>query len=242
MKIFNLFFILQLILLSCESETNPANTRGNSINKIMPLGASRVEGNRPNHESYRYELWKKLKDNNWDFDFIGTQKDNASYNNFQNDIFDNDHEGHSGSISFEIANNLSQWLTSAAVPDIVLFSSPGGNDGLQNLPYNETITNIKTIISILQTNNPNVTVIIEILAPANSNIMTTELTNYLEQIKSDIPLIAAEKTTATSQVITVDMNTGFTDSLLADDVHYNVTGAKFIADKYYEKLETILVD
>ena len=27
-----------------------------SLNKIMPLGASRVEGARPEYESYRYEL------------------------------------------------------------------------------------------------------------------------------------------------------------------------------------------
>ncbi len=240
MKFLKLIFTIQVLLLSCESETNSADVQFNSINKIMPLGASRVQGNLPYYESYRYELWKKLKDNNWDFDFIGTQKDNANYNEFQYGVFDYDHEGHSGSISIEIANNLSDWLTFTAVPDIVLFSSPGGNDGLQNLPYNETITNIKTIISILQVNNPNVTIIIEILAPANSNVMTAELTHYLEQIKFDIPLIAAEKTTSTSQVITVDMNTEFTDSFLADDVHYNEAGAKFIANKYYEKLETIL--
>ena len=38
----------------------------------MSLGSSRVEGERPNFESYRYELWKKLIDNNFTFDFIGT--------------------------------------------------------------------------------------------------------------------------------------------------------------------------
>ena len=46
-----------------------------SINKILPLGASRVEGARPEFESFRYELWKDLKENDWTFDFIGTQKD-----------------------------------------------------------------------------------------------------------------------------------------------------------------------
>lgn len=43
-----------------------------------------------------------------------------------------------------------------------------------------------------------------------------------------------------SQVIAVDMFTGFTDSLLADEVHYNEAGADFIASRYYTLLENIL--
>ncbi len=45
----------------------------------MPLGASKVKGARPNFESYLYNLWKKLVDGAWDFDFIGTMTDPASY-------------------------------------------------------------------------------------------------------------------------------------------------------------------
>jgi hypothetical protein len=45
--------------------------KSSSINKIMPLGASRVAGNSPIHESFRYKLWKDLTENNWTFDSIG---------------------------------------------------------------------------------------------------------------------------------------------------------------------------
>ena len=37
-----------------------------SKNKILPLGASRVEGARPDFESYRYELWKLLEEGGWE--------------------------------------------------------------------------------------------------------------------------------------------------------------------------------
>ena len=36
------------------------------------------------------------------------------------------------------------------------------------------------------------------------------------------------------------MYTGFNDSLLADDVHYNEDGAKFIAERYFDVLVNIL--
>ena len=43
-----------------------------------------------------------------------------------------------------------------------------------------------------------------------------------------------------SQVITVDMFSEFNYSMLADDVHYNEIGTKFIADRYYNILEEVL--
>jgi lysophospholipase L1-like esterase len=122
----------------------------------------------------------------------------------------------------------------------VLFSSPAGNDGLQNLPYNQAISNIEAIIDALQNANPNITIIIEQLAPARTAIMTPELTNYFNQLIQDVLTIASEKSTSSSQVIAADMFTDFTDSLLADDVHYNEAGANFIASRYYTILQNIL--
>ena len=72
-----LAFVIPLFLFNAcnkEYDTIPA-PQSASINKIMPLGASRVEGARPQYESFRYELWKDLKENDWKFDFIGTQSD-----------------------------------------------------------------------------------------------------------------------------------------------------------------------
>ena len=211
-----------------------------SINKIMSLGASRVEGERPNSESYRYELWKKLIDHNFTFDFIGTQSDNAKYPSFKGLNFDIDHEGRGGWTSGDMLEGLEGWLEQTGSPDFVLLSSPGGNDALEGLSYSDAVLNINSIIDIFQNNNPSITIIIEQLAPGHSEIMTSELTFFWESIQNEVLKIANNKSTLTSHVIPVDMYTGFNDNLLADDVHYNEEGAKFISNRYFNILKNLL--
>jgi len=244
MKMILKYLVLGISLLmfnSCDKDDDttpkPPST---SINKILPLGASRVEGARPDFESYRYELWKDLKENDWTFDFIGTQSDNSSYAAFSSENFDIDHEGRGGWTSSEILSGLNGWLSQTGSPDIVLFSSPGGNDILNGENYNQTISNVNAIIDALQANNMNVTIIIEQPAQGRSDFMTTEFTNAFNQMQQDVLTIATDQTTTTSQVIAVDMFTGFNDTHLADEVHYNEIGAEFIATRYYDVLINVL--
>ncbi|MFK8161108.1 MAG: hypothetical protein AB8H12_01485, partial [Lewinella sp.] len=58
--------------------------------------------------------------------------------------------------------------------------------------------------------------------------------------RQDVLTIATDQTTTNSQVIAVDMFTGFNDSHLADEVHYNEAGAEFIAIRYYNVLVDVL--
>ena len=242
-KITLILFILILTgfcIFSCDDDQPKPKPQSNSLNKIMPLGASRVEGDRPAFESYRYELWKLLVDGDWDFDYIGTMTDEADYEDLQNLPFDNDHEGRGGWTSGNILEGISDWLELTGTPDIVLFSSPGGNDALTGSSYDQAISNINAIIDILQTANPNVTIIIEQMAPAHSDEMTPELTTFFNDLQQEVVDVATQQSTATSDVITVDMYTGFEDSFLADDVHYNELGAVFIANRYYDVLQNVL--
>lgn len=235
------FGILFIITNACKKDDESTPKQENiSKNKILPLGASRVEGARPQYESFRYELWKDLKENSFEFDLIGTQTDDASYPVFGSDSFDNDHEGRGGWTSGEILNEIGDWLNQTGPADIVLLSSPGGNDALQGLPYSQAVSNINSIIDILQADNPNVTIIIEQMAPGRSDIMTPELTDFFEQMQLEVVNISTNKTTSSSRVISVDMFTGFNDNLLADDVHYNGAGAEFIANRYFNILKDIL--
>ncbi|MEL6124645.1 MAG: hypothetical protein AAFR14_13100 [Bacteroidota bacterium] len=105
----------------------------------------------------------------------------------------------------------------------------------------EALANVNRIIDILQERNPNVTILIEELAPGMSRIMTPTLSALFERMQVEIPALTNQQTTATSRIIAVDMHTGFSDALLADDVHYNVAGAKFIAERYYEALQDVLI-
>lgn len=230
-----------LTLYNCQKNDNTEDKPNiSSITKILPLGASRVEGSRPDYESFRFELWKNLKENNLSFDFIGTKTDNADYPLFNNEEFDKDHEGRIGWTSGEILENLELWLNQTGSPDIVLLSSPGGNDALEGLPYNQAVSNINSIVDILQINNPNVTIIIEQMAPGHSNLASTPLADFFEKIQQEVINIAQQQTTSTSQVITVDMFTGFNNNFLADEIHYNQAGAIFIANRYFDILENIL--
>jgi hypothetical protein len=68
--------------------------------------------------------------------------------------------------------------------------------------------------------------------------MTSSLTINLNDFNSQIISIADNLTTNTSKVIALDMNTNFNESYLADDVHYNETGAKFIADIYFGAIQS----
>ncbi len=108
------------------------------------------------------------------------------------------------------------------------------------MPYDQTVANINEVIDALQSANPDVTMIIEQLAPGRSDLMTPELTTYFSRLQQEALVIASEKTTQTSRVMAVDMFTGFKDSFLADEVHYNEQGASFIAQRYYNVLEGVL--
>ena len=234
------------LLIGCQSDQldqinpNKEENTNDIPNKIMPLGASRVQGLTPLFESYRFELWKDLIDGGWDFDYIGTETETGSYPNYENLSFDPDHQGKMSWTSEKIFEELESILHETGYPDIVLFSSPGGNDILDGLPYENVIENINDIIDLFQDRNPDIVILIEQLAPGKTSFMTPELTLIFDKAVLDVETIAQEQTDENSLVIPVNMFEGFVDSYLADDIHYNTEGAEFIAQRYYEVLENVL--
>ena len=69
--------------------------------------------------------------------------------------------------------------------------------------------------------------------------MTPEFQLKISEFNQLITNIATSQTNANSIVTAVDMNTGFTEDLLADDVHYNQEGALFIAEKYFNAISSV---
>lgn len=224
-----------VFLTACQKKNLPASP----ATKILPLGASRVQGDPPNYHSYRYKLWKKLVENGWSVDFVGSQIDPKSYALVDNEEFDPHHEGHSGYTSGQLLDELDDWMAGVDTPDIVLFSSPGGNDALDLLPYDDAVDNIVAIVQKLQVYNPNVTVVIEKMAPGNAIAMLV-LDDYYTRIQSDMDSLVNYLNTPTSNVVSIDMATGFDADLLADPVHYNQQGASFISARYYDLLITLI--
>jgi lysophospholipase L1-like esterase len=177
-------------------------------------------------------------DSNYNFDFVGRQKDYGNYEEYSGEEFDNDHEGAGGYESEDVLDNIDEILAAISSPDIVLLSI-GGNDLLDGgNPPSEPIANIVKLVEKLQTHNSNITIYLERIAPANSETMTSSLTTNLNDFNSQIVSVANSLTTNTSKVIALDMNTNFNESYLADDVHYNDTGAKFIADIYFDGIQS----
>ena len=243
-----LMIMIAVVLLgSCESVANtggpcttPTTDSMPGATTIMPLGASRVEGNRPEYESFRYPLWVRLVESGREVNFVGTRCDGASYPEINDLSFDRDHQGTGGWTSGQIREALPGWLEEVGAPDIVLFSSPGGNDALEELSFDDAVANVNAIIDQLQVANPNVTIVIEQMAPAKSDLMVDDLADFFEQIRQEVSTIAFDQTTGSSQVLAVDMFSDFGDDLLADDVHYNQAGANFVADRYFAVLEDVI--
>lgn len=241
-------FIRQIILLTisififstCTKESKiilPSFQE--NVQAILPLGDSRVEGFRPDYESYRYELWKNFVANDWSIDFVGTQQDDGDYPTFQGMTFDTDHEGTGGAQTIDILNTLKS-ISSENTPSIVLLGI-GGNDILDGQKtVAETITNIEKIIDELQSRNANITIFLEQIAPAHSDFMTTDLRNSLNEFNQQIVEIGNKKTTNNSKIVVIDMASNWSDAYMADKVHYNEAGAKVVADRYFEAIEATI--
>lgn len=226
-----------LLLQSCRKEDNLSS---DGITNIFIMGASRVEGNAPEHESFRYDLWKKLTRANVEFDFIGNKKDPKQFPKMNGKTFDPDHQGSRGFDSRDLQFNLDKDLATIEQPDIVIFSSPGGNDIANKVPLDVVKSNIRYIVKQLQNKNPKVTVILEKMAPGNKGFMNEKIKSKYEETRVMIDEIKQEFSKNHSPVITIDMAEGFSDDFIADNVHYNKLGANFIASKYFELLEPIL--
>lgn len=240
----NGLFLLAItfFLMNCEGGVNPSQGCNPKLHsdtrlKILPLGDSRVEGDSPEYESYRYFLWKKLIENAWDVDFIGSRKEQPEQLPVLGTCFDNDHEGTGGAITIDILETLEQVGDNSGVPDIVLLGI-GGNDLLDSGASPETtIANIEKIIEKLQTQNSKVIIFLEQIAPAISDLMTPAFTTAFDSFNAKISEVVQRKSNEDSKVIAVDMAAEWKDEYLADPVHYNLSGARIVADRYFAAIE-----
>ena len=214
-RIFSVFFVLSCCIYSCKKDSD-------------------AEG----YESYRYELWKKCVQNNFQIDFIGQQFDDGTYPNFMGISFDRDHEGIGGIESEGVLNNIEEVLLQTNDLDAVLLCV-GGNDLLGGDDPQTVIDNIALIIDEIQNRFPNIIIFLEQIAPGNNETMTNDLSLKLSEFNDLIYQTATAYSNQNTSVIAVDMNTNFTVNLLADDVHYNQDGAVFVAEQYFSSISTV---
>ena len=213
-----------------------ADESGCEMTTILPVGDSRVKGDRPHFESYRFELWSLLSDRGVVVDFVGPFEDEATYPERRDVLFDRDHAGATGYSTEDLLASMNSILRRIDPPDIVLLGV-GGNDLIEtNDAAQKVVSNIHQIIERFRAVNPQVTIILEQIAPAHSNLMDAQLESRISSLHREISMLADRESTPGSRIIAVDMSTGWSDQFMADDVHYNEQGAKFVAKRYFETL------
>ena len=151
--------------------------------------------------------------------------------------FDTNHAGIGGDRTTDVLQRLDDVLSSLAVPPDVVLLGIGGNDLLGEISPDEVIANVNTIIDRLQTENESVTIFLEQIAPARSDVFTPDLLALFNEFNAQIPTVASNQTTTSSAVVAINMFSDWSDAFMADQVHYNEAGAKEVADRYFAAMQ-----
>lgn len=195
--------------------------------RILPLGDSITQGA---PYSYRYDLWQRLIDAGWNFDFIGLEQESnpGPFPDYQGQSFDRDHEGHSGWTNALILQNLAEWLAAYPAPPDMTLIHLGTNDAVGGGTPAASVATLEAIIDQLRASNPNMTIYLAQIIPFGSALGDVNI--WVEEYNAQLVELATRKTTLSSRVIIVNHYSGFTDAdLTSDAVHPSRQGVQKMA-------------
>lgn len=224
---------LVLVVVACTGAIAIGAEHADASVKIAPIGDSitrgGLEADSPN-PSYRYYLWTMLRNGGYDVDFVGSTTDP----NFQNFMFDQDHDGYSGYTTGLLADDMDRILMSYT-PDIVLLYI-GTNDVLHPVPMKDRIGNVDRIVSSLRQKNPNVRLVIAQISPTADAFRNAN--SGLDEYNAELLRYAERKTSITSPIVIVDMNTAWSPTMFnqEDGVHPNTEGDIQLAQRWANAL------
>ncbi len=227
------------VIYAAATAASPESPSDDEPLTILPLGDSRVAGSEPSYQSYRYALWELLIAQGLVVDFVGPRADRFSYPRVNGLDFDPDHAGVPADTTRDVLERV-RGLASEP-PDLVLLGI-GGNDLMSGESAAAVSERLERIILELQSMFPGVVIIVEQIAPARMSVMPDDRVHELVEFNSRVASIARELGSPDSAVLAVDMASGWTDSLLADEVHYNEAGAAWVASRYLEAIESLFAD
>lgn len=215
--------------ISANRDLSDTNEKSNMIS-ILPLGDSITAGDLQ-HRSYRQPLLSKLVSLGYSVEFIGTQRASLWSRLFSGAV-DNDHEGHWGWETGNIARHLSDWLEQVPVPDVALIHL-GSNDVFRMVPSERSLINIDSIVKQLKSVNPAVQIFIAKIIPAEEAEhdcakFNQVLSEYIESLNDP-------------RIVLVDMFSGFdAKKLTYDGVHPNLRGGEWMAERWLSQLVPFL--
>jgi lysophospholipase L1-like esterase len=190
---------------------------------IMPLGDSITQGIHidSKNTSYRRELYKLLKYNDFEIDFVGSMK-NGSISDF-----DKDHEGHGGWHANQLQDSIYNWLIKNPA-DIILLHI-GTNDLNKEESPTIIIQEIDQILSEVDRYEEKKNVPVKVVLATLINHLlyieqTQELNNYITELVKN-------RQRNNDLIILADMNKYLEGTnYYLDNVHPNEPGYKKMAD------------
>jgi len=219
--------LLLIVMLSTVNMANPI--------KIMPLGDSITHGFL-GHSSYRYFLWKKFIDNNYDVDFVGMRHGNIllSTPNYEGRVFDGDYNGFSGWQANHINTWLNYILSQSETPDIVLLHI-GTNDKIfTNESATRTLKDVTHIIKKLRAVNPNVKIVLAKIIPISYPWINRKIIAYNNKMDN----YAIDHSTLRSPIVIADQYSNYNVSVdnVFDGIHPNINGERKMANVWFDTL------
>lgn len=215
--------------------------------RILPLGDSITHGGQA-HASYRHELWFDLVDATYAVEFVGRQNtlfagstpNPAWYPDYGS--FDPDHEGWWGNRTDEILDFIDE-AAAAAQPDVVLIhlgTNDIGQNGAQGVV--DANANLRQIIASLRAENPAVAILLARVIPIGAGSGYGSNAAQVGPLNDAIDQIALDLDSGPSPVIVVDLNAGFDllTMMQLDELHPNVTGEGWMADRWLAALAPLL--
>jgi lysophospholipase L1-like esterase len=257
--------------VSFTEQLEPRQLMAVDLGDVLLLGDSITHGDRLT-DSYRYSLWKDFIDADVDFNFVGSQdsfrKSTRVAPDYMGQTFPNIHEGHWGWAAESIINGksttapeegkLSDWVQTYDA-DLALIHLGTNDLKAQNNNNNKvevTADYMEQIVTLLQADNPNVTIIIAQIIPyhngePNSELYTVEeLAEINGRINDFNGVMASEApgwATASSRVYVVNQHDDPNSpgdplpvSYYFDFVHLdNDEGSPLMADRWFDAIEAI---
>ncbi|ROT42217.1 SGNH hydrolase [Sodiomyces alkalinus F11] len=157
-------------------------------------------------------------------DFVGSMNNNPQNCVAQSGSFDLDHEGHSGWLAIDIANqHLQGWLASTK-PDIVQFML-GTNDVFQGRATGDIVAAYTRMVDLMRASNAEMRIIVDLVIPIAFG------SQGVNALNAQIPGWAQRLDTPESPIEIADCsaNAGYTTGMLRDGVHPNAEGDALIA-------------
>ncbi|MBD2777358.1 GDSL-type esterase/lipase family protein [Iningainema tapete] len=201
--------------------------------KIMPTGDSNTFGlaNLGDDGAYRDDLWRLLRNNGYNIDFVGPQSSGSG-------DFDKDHAGYPGWKTTDTAVSINGWLNTYQ-PDMVLLMT-GTNDFRFTTNTSEVAQRLSSLIDQITNQAPNTQVLVASIPPiATLNKENRpELTQLVADFNSRIPSIVNSKASQGRKVSFVDVFNSINESDLVygDGVHPTMAGYSKIARTWYDAI------